>query len=264
MILWFTFIGLMILLQCFANGEWKHLDGTSGEKVVDILFSVVSVGTTSGMSTVDYTTHWHFIDLSLFIVLMFVGGSSGSTSGGVKVSRVIITVKALFNEIRQQVHPNAVYTVRYNGEGISHEVAHTAMVIVFAFLFVVAIGAAIFNIDQSLTLGDAVYLSVAMVTNTGTGSGILFSNYADMEVWAKLVSCALMFLGRMEILTILVIFTPGFWLEFLGRGGINDLKGRFMVITRIRKARKDKESESDDFPDLPEAEDTYQRAPAEE
>ena len=265
MILWFAIIGAMIFFQCLANGEWRHLDGTSGEKFVDILFSVVSVGTTSGMSTVDYTTHWSsFLDLSLFVVLMFVGGSSGSTSGGVKVSRVIITIKALFNEIRQQVHPNAVYTVRYNGEGINHEVVHTAMVIVLAFLLVVGAGAAIFNIDRALSFGEAVYLSVAMVTNTGTGAGILFSNYADMYGWAKLLSCVLMFLGRMEILAILVIFTPGFWLEFLGRGGINDLKAKFMVITRIRKAKREKESESDDFSGIPEVGESYQEPPAEE
>ena len=264
MIIWFFFIALMILLQCFVNGVWKDLDGSSGDKFVDILFSVVSVGTTSGMSTVDYTTHWAFIDLSLFVVLMFIGGSSGSTSGGVKVSRIIITVKALINEIRQQVHPNAIYTVRYNGEGISHEVVHTAMVIVLAFLIIVGVGAALFNIDDNLTIGDAVYLSVAMVTNTGTGAGLLFSNYADMEVWAKLVSCALMFLGRMEILAILVIFTPGFWLEFLGRGGINDIKAKFLVITRIRKYKRDKESESEDSADVSETGEPYQGPPAEE
>ena len=264
MIIWFFFIALMILLQCLVNGVWKDLAGSSGDKFVDILFSVVSVGTTSGMSTVDYTTHWAFIDLSLFVVLMFIGGSSGSTSGGVKVSRVIITVKALVNEIRQQVHPNAIYTVRYNGEGISHEVVHTAMVIVLAFLIIVGVGAAVFNIDDNLTLGDAVYLSVAMVTNTGTGAGLLFSNYADMEVWAKLVSCALMFLGRMEILAILVIFTPGFWLEFLGRGGINDIKAKFLVITRIRKYKRDKESESEDSADVSETGEPYQGPPAEE
>ena len=264
MLLWFFFIAAMILLQCLLNGVWKGLDGTSGEKVVDIVFSVVSVGTTSGFSTVDYTTHWAFIDLSLFVVLMFVGGSSGSTSGGVKVSRIIITMKALFNEIRQQVHPNAVYTVRYNGEGISHEVVHTAMVIVLAFLIITGIGAAMYNIDDDLTLGEAVYLSVAMISNTGTGSGLLFDNYADMEVWAKLVSCALMFLGRMEILAILVIFTPGFWLEFLGRSGINDIKSKFLVITRIRKYRKEKESESEDFPDISEAGESYSEPPVEE
>ena len=127
------------------------------------------------------------------------------------------------------------------------------MVIVLAFLIIVGVGAALFNIDDDLSLGDAVYLSVAMVTNTGTGSGILFENYADMEVWAKLVSCALMFLGRMEILAILVIFTPGFWLEFLGRGGINDIKAKFLVVTRIKEMRKHRESDSDGFSEVGES-----------
>jgi len=68
----------------------------------------------------------------------------------------------------------------------------------------------------------------------------------------------------MEILAILVIFTPGFWLEFLGRSGINDIKSKFLVITRIRKYRKEKESESDEFPELPETGESYPEPPAED
>ena len=248
MILWFLIISLVMLVRAAFSGEWEYVDGSDADKVVDIVFSVVSVGTTSGFSTVDFTSSewWSFVDLSLFMILMFIGGSAGSTSGGVKISRVIITMKALFNEIRQEVHPNAVYTVRYDRNGVSPEVVHSAMVVVTAFLIVAGIGAAFFNIIMNLD--DAVYLSVAMITNTGTGSGTLFSNYADMPVWAKLFSCALMFLGRMEILAILAIFTPGFWLEFVGRSGINSAKEKLSVISRVREAKKRKRYHPDDHP----------------
>ena len=263
MIIWFFVVAIMIVLQCFTNGVWENLDGTSGDKLVDVLFSVVSVGTTSGLSTVNYTMYWPFLDLSLFIILMFVGGSAGSTSGGVKISRVIITMKALFNEIRQEVHPNAVYTVRYDKAGLNHEIVHSSMVIVVAFLIVIGVGAALFNII--LPLDDAVYTSVAMVTNTGTGSGnVLFENYSAFPVWTKLVSCALMFLGRMEILAILVIFTPGFWLEFVGRAGINDTKAKFMVITRIRNLRKERENSAEEYPDMPEVNEGYNVPPSDD
>ena len=263
MIIWFFVVAIMIVLQCFTNGVWENLDGTSGDKLVDVLFSVVSVGTTSGLSTVNYTMYWPFLDLSLFIILMFVGGSAGSTSGGVKISRVIITMKALFNEIRQEVHPNAVYTVRYDKAGLNHEIVHSSMVVVVAFLIVIGVGAALFNII--LPLDDAVYTSVAMVTNTGTGSGdVLFENYSAFPVWTKLASCALMFLGRMEILAILVIFTPGFWLEFVGRAGINDTKAKFMVITRIKNLRKERENSAEEYPDMPEVNEGYNVPPSDD
>ena len=248
MILWFFAISMFMLVRAAFSGEWDDVQGTDADKIVDIVFSVISVGTTSGFSTVDFTSSewWSFIDLSMFMILMFIGGSAGSTSGGVKISRVLITVKALFNEIRQEVHPNAVYTVRYDKNGVSQEAVHSAMVVVTAFLIVAGVGAAFFNIIMNLD--DAVYLSVAMITNTGTGSGILFSNYADMPVWTKLFSCALMFLGRMEILAILAIFTPGFWLEFVGRSGINSAKEKFSIVGRIKEAKKRKRYQPDDSP----------------
>ena len=258
MILWFITITVFVTIQSLTNGSWDELTGNDEDKFVDILFSVVSVGTTSGFSTVDYTVNWPFLDLSLFIILMFVGGSAGSTSGGVKISRVIITMKALFNEIRQEVHPNAVYSVRYDGSGVSSEVVHSTMVVVTAFLVVIGIGAVIFNVV--LELDDAVFTSVAMVTNTGTGSGTLFSNYESLPAWTKIASCALMFLGRMEILAILAIFTPGFWLEFVGRGGINDVKAKFSISGRIKSMKRRKESEDTIIEDVPD--DAAEEVPA--
>ena len=120
------------------------------------------------------------------------------------------------------------------------------------FLVVIGIGASIFN--TFLDLDSSVYISVAMVTNTGTGSGAFFSTYDDFPIWAKFVSCALMFLGRMEILAILVIFTPGFWLEFAGRSALNKTKERLMMIGAvkdIRKRRQSREEEGfdDELPD---------------
>ena len=258
MLLWFITITVFVTIQSLTNGSWDELTGNDEDKFVDILFSVVSVGTTSGFSTVDYTVNWPFLDLSLFIILMFVGGSAGSTSGGVKISRVIITMKALFNEIRQEVHPNAVYSVRYDGSGVSSEVVHSTMVVVTAFLIVIGIGAVIFNVV--LELDDAVFTSVAMVTNTGTGSGTLFSNYESLPAWTKIASCALMFLGRMEILAILAIFTPGFWLEFVGRGGINDVKAKFSISGRIKSMKRRKESEDTIIEDVPD--DAAEEVPA--
>ena len=258
MLLWFITITVFVTIQSLTNGSWDEPTGNDEDKFVDILFSVVSVGTTSGFSTVDYTVNWPFLDLSLFIILMFVGGSAGSTSGGVKISRVIITMKALFNEIRQEVHPNAVYSVRYDGSGVSSEVVHSTMVVVTAFLIVIGIGAVIFNVV--LELDDAVFTSVAMVTNTGTGSGTLFSNYESLPAWTKIASCALMFLGRMEILAILAIFTPGFWLEFVGRGGINDVKAKFSISGRIKSMKRRKESEDTIIEDVPD--DAAEEVPA--
>ena len=257
MILWFLVISLVLIVECFTSGEWSSIEGGPGDKVVDVVFTVVSMGTTSGFYTVDYNVHWAFLeDLSLFMVLMLIGGSAGSTSGGVKISRVIITIKAMFNEIRQEVHPNAIYSVRYDGKGVSPDVVHSAMVIVVAFLIVTGIGAVFFN--RVMDLDEAVYTSVAMITNTGAATSTYFNDYSTLPGWTKIISCALMFLGRMEILAILCIFTPGFWLEFIGRAGINRTKSTLSISGRIKALRKKRNGQVEEIPaegeELPEDE----------
>ena len=77
MIVWFLLISLMIILQALVGGSWSTLPGSDADKVVDVFFSVVSVGTTAGMSTVEYTNNWIFLDVSIFMLMMFIGANSG-------------------------------------------------------------------------------------------------------------------------------------------------------------------------------------------
>lgn len=243
MILWFLFIVILISSMALMGGDWDHLEGNDARRFVDILFTVVSIGTTTGFSTVDMSTHWPFLDVMVFMILMFVGGSSGSTSGGVKVSRMVIILKALVNEIRQEVHPNAVYSVRLDRKGLSQDTVHNAMTVVVLFLLSIVVGAFVF--DFLLEMDDAVFVSISMLTNTGAGPGAFSSGYAVLPAWAKAFCCVLMFMGRMEILAIVAIFTRGFWVEFLGQGEINRTKTKLSISNRIRERKKHRKAEED-------------------
>ena len=234
----------------FMNGRGT---GNVLESVVDVLFSVVSIGTTTGFTTVDYTTGWPFIGMSLLLVVMFIGGSTGSTAGGIKISRALIVLKSMLNEVRQAVHPNAVYSVRFDGRGADEGVVRSATVVALMFIITIFVGAMV--MDMEMEMGEALFASCALVSGTGPGMGALFGNYCAMSGGMKLFSCGLMFLGRVEIVAILVIFTKGFWKELLGISSMLEFREKVlsvphMIVSRI--IRKKDDATSDDIGPEPE------------
>ena len=221
MISFFSIISIVVILAMFMNG---HGMGNVLESIVDVVFSVVSIGTTTGFTTVDYTTAWPFIGMSLLLVVMFIGGSTGSTAGGIKISRALIVFKSMLNEIKQTIHPNAVYSVRFDGKGLDESVVRSATVVSIMFIITIFVGTMV--MDMELDMDEALFASCALVSGTGPGMGALFGNYCELTWGMKLFSCALMILGRVEIVTILVVFTKGFWKELLGVSGMLEARER--------------------------------------
>ena len=250
MVLFFSAVSALVLVAMFMNGRGT---GNVLESVVDVLFSVVSIGTTTGFTTVDYTTGWPFIGMSLLLVVMFIGGSTGSTAGGIKISRALIVLKSMLNEVRQAVHPNAVYSVRFDGRGADEGVVRSATVVALMFIITIFVGAMV--MDMEMEMGEALFASCALVSGTGPGMGALFGNYCAMSGGMKLFSCGLMFLGRVEIVAILVIFTKGFWKELLGISSMLEFREKVlsvphMIVSRI--IRKKDDATSDDIGPEPE------------
>ena len=221
MISFFSVISIVVILAMFMNG---HGMNNVLESIVDVVFSVVSIGTTTGFTTVDYTTAWPFIGMSLLLVVMFIGGSTGSTAGGIKISRALIVFKSMLNEIKQTIHPNAVYSVRFDGKGLDESVVRSATVVSIMFIITIFVGTMV--MDMELDMDEALFASCALVSGTGPGMGALFGNYCELTWGMKLFSCALMILGRVEIVTILVVFTKGFWKELLGVSGMLEARER--------------------------------------
>ncbi len=243
-------VSALVLAAMFLNGS-----GTDDviNSIVNVVFSVVAMVTTTGFTTVDYTTGWPFIGMSLLLVVMFIGGSTGSTAGGIKISRAIIVFKSMLNEVRQTVHPNAVYSVKLDGKGIDESLVRSSTVVVLMFMITVFVGTMV--LDMEMGTDEALFASCALVSGTGPGMGVLFGNYSVMSCEMKLFACVLMILGRVEIVTILVVFTKGFWKELLGIKGINDMKERIIGIpgsaVSIFRRKKNPEESTDAEEDVP-------------
>ena len=243
-------VSALVLAAMFLNGS-----GTDDviNSIVNVVFSVVAMVTTTGFTTVDYTTGWPFIGMSLLLVVMFIGGSTGSTAGGIKISRAIIVFKSMLNEVRQTVHPNAVYSVKLDGKGIDESLVRSSTVVVLMFMITVFVGTMV--LDMEMGTDEALFASCALVSGTGPGMGVLFGNYSVMSCEMKLFACVLMILGRVEIVTILVVFTKGFWKELLGIKGINDMKERIIGIpgsaVSIFRRKKNPEESTDTEEDVP-------------
>jgi len=242
MISFFSIISIVVILAMFMNG---HGMNNVLESIVDVVFSVVSIGTTTGFTTVDYTTAWPFIGMSLLLVVMFIGGSTGSTAGGIKISRALIVFKSMLNEIKQTIHPNAVYSVRFDGKGLDESVVRSATVVSIMFIITIFVGTMV--MDMELDMDEALFASCALVSGTGPGMGALFGNYCELTWGMKLFSCALMILGRVEIVTILVVFTKGFWKELLGVSGM--LEARERVVGAPRALVSHLKSKKGEVPD---------------
>ena len=175
------------------------------------LFQVVSVLTTTGFSTDDFSL-WGPFYLLVFLFLMFVCGCAGSTSGGLKVVRAVVLAKSTLNEFKRLVHPRAIIPIRLNGSALSFGIVQRLLAFAFLYICIIFASWAILTL-VGMPFTDALSASVSSISNVGPGFGALGPNgsYHDIPLFAKWYLSFLMIIGRLEIFTILILFTPGFW-----------------------------------------------------
>ncbi|WP_027858516.1 TrkH family potassium uptake protein [Marinobacterium jannaschii] len=179
------------------------------ESVRKAVFMVVSVATTTGFATADFA-HWPVMLPFLLFVAAFAGGCAGSTGGGMKVIRIVLILKQGYREIKRLVHPNAVIPVKLGRKPISDKVLEavwgffSVYLIVFVVMLIILLAT---GLDQ-VTAWSAVG---ATLNNLGPGLGDVAAHYGDINDTAKWVLCFAMLLGRLEVFTLLVLFTPIFW-----------------------------------------------------
>ncbi len=179
----------------------------------DALFQVVSIITTTGYATVDYLLWIPFLSLMVF-VLMFFGGSAGSTGGGVKIVRVVLLLKNSYYELKRLIHPNALIPVRLNNRAVSQTIITNVLAFAAFYIIIFGVGTIVMSImgfDMETSLG-AVATSLG---NIGPGLGEVgpSSNFADIPTFGKWFLSFLMLLGRLELFTVLLLFAPAFWKE---------------------------------------------------
>ncbi|MGB1268282.1 MAG: TrkH family potassium uptake protein [Flavobacteriaceae bacterium] len=208
---------IMCALVIFSNADVPVSDyhpqvfGEFESSFRHAIFQVVSVVTTTGFVTADFSSWTPFLSV-FFFGLMFVGGSAGSTSGGVKVVRHLVMIKNGLLEFKRTLHPNAVIPVRYNSKAVSKEIVFNvlAFFILFMLLFIIgALGLGVLGLDFETAIGGA----VSSLGNVGPAFGSLnpLANFGHLPALAKWWCAFLMLLGRLELFTVLIVFTPFFW-----------------------------------------------------
>lgn len=177
----------------------------------DSLFQVVSILTTTGYATADYLMWAPWLVVLIFI-LMFFGGSAGSTGGGPKIMRIVIMLKNSTQELKRIIHPNAVIPLRLNKQAVEERVV-TNVLAFLAFYAIIAVS----SIAIMSMLGNDFETSMGAVAatlgNIGPGIGQVGPalNYAEIHAVGKWYLSFLMLVGRLELFTVLVIFSPMFW-----------------------------------------------------
>ncbi|OEK07427.1 potassium transporter [Flavivirga aquatica] len=175
------------------------------------LFQVLAIITTTGFVTANYTLWTPFL-VVFFFGLMFLGGSAGSTSGGVKVVRHLLLIKNGFIEFKRALHPNAILPVRYNKKSVSGDIVFNvlAFFILYMLSFIIgALGFSMMEIDFESSIG----LAASSLGNVGPALGDFgpVNNYSALPSIGKWWCSFLMLIGRLELFTVLVLFTPFFW-----------------------------------------------------
>lgn len=204
-------VGVLLLGIIVSVGLYFNGDGNLEKSFRDALFQVVSIVTTTGFVSADYTVWGPAISVLLF-VLMFVGASAGSTAGGVKIVRHLLLLKNGMLELKRQLHPAAIIPVRLNKKAVSQDITYNVLAFIMIYLTIYVISAFIMGligVDFVTALGSV----ATSLGNIGPGFGSVgpVDNFAHLPAVGKWFLSFLMLLGRLELFTVLILITPYFW-----------------------------------------------------
>ena len=206
---WYFIIALTVSVLVFF--QIRNSFGNNSEAFHHAAFQVVSIMTTTGFATVDFNL-WTDFAKALLLLVMLLGGCAGATAGGIKISRLIISLKSVDRELNHLTHPRSVKKIRFSGAVLSDETVKNVQSFMIAFIGVFVVSLIIVFADNfDFTTSFTSVLS--MIGNVGPGLGLVgptgnFSIYSDAS---KLVLIFDMLAGRLEIFPILVLFYPGTW-----------------------------------------------------
>ena len=216
-----TFIGISTLFVALvlyskvdltiSSFDHPQIFGTLESSFRHAFFQVVAVITTTGFVTADFTAWTPFLTI-VFFGLMFMGGSAGSTSGGVKGVRHMLMIKSGFLEFKRALHPNAILQPRYNGSILKEEVVYNIYAFFILYMLSFIFGALVFG-ALGLDFESAIGVAASSLGNVGPAIGSYGPalSYSELPEFGKWWASFLMLLGRLELFTVLILFTPFFW-----------------------------------------------------
>lgn len=199
---------IMISLLDFSNS----ISFASVEKAWrDAFFTISSLMTTTGFITVDYMT-WKPVTWVVIVVIMLMGASAGSTSGGIKVVRVVIAVKAVYYEFKRMIHPSAIIPVKYNKHVLNENIITRVLAFIVLYFLITILGIFVLMIS-GMGVGESIGGMITCISCVGPGFGTVgpAGNFAQIPEFSKWFLSFTMLLGRLELYTVLMIFTPAFW-----------------------------------------------------
>ncbi len=206
---------LTVLAVAFIMAELMLRSGYSLEPAFRYsLFQVVSFLTSTGLFNAD-AGQWPHVTWVVLALLMFVGGCSGSTSGGIKSIRGVMLLKIVRNEFRHILHPNAVLPLKIDDTNVPQAKRVTLLAFI-ALYFILAMVCAFVMIASGIDHTNSVTIMLSCLGNTGPTLGLEIGptmSWAMLPVFAKWICAFMMLVGRLELFTVLVIFTPAFWKE---------------------------------------------------
>jgi trk system potassium uptake protein TrkH len=175
------------------------------------IFQVASIITTTGYVTADYLG-WGYLGTGLIFTLMFIGGSAGSTGGGIKVVRVNLLLKNSYLEFKRLLHPNAIIPVRLNHKAVDRNIVSNVLAFTIFYLLIFSVSTIVMT-TLGLDLNSAMGSAITCLGNIGPGLGSVgpMENFAHIIWPGKWILSFLMLLGRLELFTVMIIFTPLFW-----------------------------------------------------
>jgi trk system potassium uptake protein TrkH len=187
-------------------------DGAFGESLLDSAFTVTSIITTTGYVTADFDT-WNQTARTIVLAIMFVGGSAGSTVGGIKIFRWMMLGVSIRAELRRLMHPSAVISVRLGERHFTDRDLLTLMSFMVSYVMVFVTSAILVAAVSSLDLVSAISAAASSLTLVGPGLGMVGASesYSAISDRGLAVLTATMLLGRLEVFTVLALLTPAFW-----------------------------------------------------
>lgn len=208
---WYTCICLIFIaiigLSLYFSGQLDSIEYS----LRTATFQVISVITTTGFTTVNYM-NWGAFYIFILCLLMLFCACAGSTSGGIKIVRIIILFKNAVNEFKRQVHPNAILPVRLNGQVVPIDIVTKILAFMFLYLAILVISFLILSF-MGIEFEESIGAAVSCMGNVGPGLGNIGENghFNDIPAASKWYLCFLMLTGRLELFTVLSLFMPAFW-----------------------------------------------------
>ena len=178
------------------------------------IFSIVSLITTSGFTVTDYGL-WPLSPQLFLMFLMIMGGSSASTSGGVKAIRIYILVKYIYRELARLVHPRLVMNIKINKQHLDEEIISKVISFLFIHLLILTVSIFLVSLETEDFL-TTITSVLSCISNVGPGFGEVgpSNTFADLSTFSKIVLSINMLMGRLELFTVIILFVPNFWRSY--------------------------------------------------